>query len=252
MPIDDLSNPEGPEPQSEPPVPRASLVDNRFDWWHGLAAVGLFLLAGLTAGVALALGAPGAGLLGVLAATAVGDWAVVAFVAALAWRLYGSVRTGLAIRFGLPPRVYVWGTLAVLGVFLASLVYDLALRAFGVRFEQRLVQAASEMRGPWHWVGLLILGGLVIPVAEEVVFRGCLYPALRRRMTAGRAMTYSALVFAAIHMEPGALAPIFLMGVILAWFRERTGSLVAPIYVHALNNLTSLTLVMLSQQPLGR
>jgi membrane protease YdiL (CAAX protease family) len=46
----------------------------------------------------------------------------------------------------------------------------------------------------------------------------------------------SALIFAAAHGSLAALLPLFVFGCVLAFLYEKTGSLWAPIAVHALFN----------------
>ena len=92
-------------------------------------------------------------------------------------------------------------------------------------------------RSPVSWLAI----GLLLPVCEEVMFRGALYPALRRRLPAGVAIGGSALLFGLVH-EPTAMLPAAALGVALTFLYERTGSLAAPIAFHALHNgLTLLT-----------
>jgi membrane protease YdiL (CAAX protease family) len=225
----------------------ASGAAARFEWWHGLVAAGLFFVLGNLAGVAAVLfgGTGPERLLRVLATAAIADWLLVLAVGWLAWKLCGSARAGLALDFRLAPGVYLWGVGAVLAVFGVSVVHDLVLQLFGLHFEQHLVGLLRGLSGFWPWLAVMGLGGVVIPVAEEVVFRGCLYPALRRPLGTAGAAALSALVFAAMHLELGALVPIFFIGVVLALFRERTGSLAAPIFVHVLNNLLSFSFILL-------
>ncbi len=73
------------------------------------------------------------------------------------------------------------------------------------------------------------------PFAEEVLFRGFLFPALRGMLGPILAMVGSAALFAALHPLAGFYS-IFLLGVLLAFVYERTGSLVAPIAMHAIHN----------------
>lgn len=88
----------------------------------------------------------------------------------------------------------------------------------------------------------LVLAGLVIgvlvPIAEEVVFRGIVYPVLRARLgeTAG-AVVISAVIFGAFHIYPFQVLVAFVLGIPLAWLRQRSGSLVAPIALHMTHNL---------------
>ena len=50
----------------------------------------------------------------------------------------------------------------------------------------------------------------------------------------------SSLLFAAVHGSLTALVPLFVLALVLCWVYERSGSLVAPVVVHMLNNATSL------------
>jgi membrane protease YdiL (CAAX protease family) len=54
------------------------------------------------------------------------------------------------------------------------------------------------------------------------------------------AVLVSAVFFAAAHLEPVALLPILLLGVVLAYTYEYTGSLVPGMMAHGVNNLVAL------------
>ena len=56
-------------------------------------------------------------------------------------------------------------------------------------------------------IGLFILICVIAPVVEEMIFRGFVYPGLRRRMSVAGAVVASALLFALMHNNPAALAP---------------------------------------------
>jgi membrane protease YdiL (CAAX protease family) len=71
---------------------------------------------------------------------------------------------------------------------------------------------------------------------EELLFRGVLYQALRRRMPVGSAILISALIFSAMHLSLVLFIPFTLMGIILAAVYERSGSLIPTILLHACNN----------------
>lgn len=83
---------------------------------------------------------------------------------------------------------------------------------------------------------LIFVIGIVAPFGEEVFFRGFAYTAMRRRFGVFWATILSALLFALIHTSPMAIAPIFIIGVLLAVLYERTGTLAAPFALHAVNN----------------
>jgi len=97
-------------------------------------------------------------------------------------------------------------------------------------------------RSPAAWIGMVG----VIPACEEIMMRGGLYGGLRRAMSPPAAMAASAAVFALVH-DPAVQLPVAALGLALAWLYERTGSLLVPILVHALQN--GFTLVMATVQP---
>jgi membrane protease YdiL (CAAX protease family) len=69
-----------------------------------------------------------------------------------------------------------------------------------------------------------------------MLFRGALYAWLRRRLSAGVAIPISAATFASIHGFPAILPLAFVIGLGFGWVRERSGSIVPTLIVHALNN----------------
>ncbi|MBR1539259.1 MAG: CPBP family intramembrane metalloprotease, partial [Bacteroidales bacterium] len=56
------------------------------------------------------------------------------------------------------------------------------------------------------------------------------------RMKPGRAIFWSALIFAVMHMNPWQSIPAFLIGLLLGWIYWRTHCLWATIFLHWLNN----------------
>ena len=93
-----------------------------------------------------------------------------------------------------------------------------------------------------HRPGLVALvaveAGLVAPVVEEFLYRGLLFWALVRGVGVLGAMIASSALFAVVHLptEPQAVAPLFILGMALAYAAYRTRSLVAPTLAHALFN----------------
>ncbi|HYM68143.1 MAG TPA: CPBP family intramembrane glutamic endopeptidase [bacterium] len=96
---------------------------------------------------------------------------------------------------------------------------------------------------------LAVLVGVVVPIGEEIFFRGLTFGALRRLMNRHLAVLLSALFFAAAHLEPVALLPIVLLGVVLAYTYDYTGSLVPGMIAHGVNNLAALFVFYQSPTP---
>ena len=139
-------------------------------------------------------------------------------------------------------RLAVWGIGLVVGPQRARAMADA---------EHARDVLAGILRGPLTgpelaWVVAMVC--VLVPVGEEVFFRGLLYGALRWWSPAGAAAV-SALYFAAVHQQVVHFLPIFLLGVILAVLYQRTGSLVGPAMVHGVNNLVAV-LAILNNWPL--
>jgi membrane protease YdiL (CAAX protease family) len=73
-------------------------------------------------------------------------------------------------------------------------------------------------------------------VAEELFFRGMIYPVMRRRWSAGWAIVLNAGVFALVHFIPLLMPSLFYVGLLLAWVRERSNSVIPGILMHMLQN----------------
>jgi membrane protease YdiL (CAAX protease family) len=111
-----------------------------------------------------------------------------------------------------------------------------------VPFLAPLRDSAIEMsltfqEGGAPWLLCLALGAA--PVFEEYIFRGLLYPGLRRTYGVGAAILGSAALFAIVH-PPAAMLPVFGLGLAAAWSFEKTGVLLAPIIAHAAYNAAVL------------
>jgi membrane protease YdiL (CAAX protease family) len=77
----------------------------------------------------------------------------------------------------------------------------------------------------------------LVPVAEELFFRGFLYNALKSRMPVFIAVIVQAIAFAIVHpYSLGERIFVFLLGIGLAIVYEKRKSLIAPIFVHGVKN----------------
>ncbi|MGH2404851.1 MAG: lysostaphin resistance A-like protein [bacterium] len=81
---------------------------------------------------------------------------------------------------------------------------------------------------------------VAVPLGEEVFFRGFAYGAMRSLWSRPAAVIVSAAFFAAVHSQIIHFLPIFALGLFMAYAYDRTGSLLPPILVHAINNLIAV------------
>jgi hypothetical protein len=82
------------------------------------------------------------------------------------------------------------------------------------------------------------------PLAEEVLFRGVLYTALKQHGHRQLAVWTSALLFATIHFYPVGLLSLIFLAVLLVVVYERTKNLFAPILLHSLFNAVNFAFIV--------
>ena len=95
--------------------------------------------------------------------------------------------------------------------------------------------------------GIIIVIGAVIlvPIAEEVFYRGLLYRSLGRHLGLPVAAIISTVVWTVLHGHPVLYPPIFVLGLGLVALYESTGRLWAPVAAHIGFNLSSFVLLLL-------
>lgn len=104
--------------------------------------------------------------------------------------------------------------------------------------------------GGWAVALLFLMAVIMAPLLEEALFRGVLLPALRRRLRFVPAALLVTVLFTALHAVQTsgywpALLVIALVGYLLAYLREASGSLWPPILFHMGFNFTALLPVLL-------
>jgi uncharacterized protein len=221
------------EPVATPEVPRPSL-----GWLELGVAVVAYIVVQLALAVVAGLlsdGVPPAPVL--VAISGASAFAAVAIAVGLRVRTFASV--GLVRP---TPRTVLLGVGLGLVVWLLSRALILAYVA--VTGDTSDPQAALTLfSGPMAATLVVLIGGLVVPLGEELLFRGLGYGVLRRLgRVAGVLIT--AAIFALAHGLNVVFAAAFLLGVVNAVLYERTGSIWPPAASHATFNLISFALVL--------
>lgn len=115
--------------------------------------------------------------------------------------------------------------------------------------EQEAVQALRIASSWFHRVTLGVVTILLAPAAEEMLFRGILYPWIKRVGFPRLALGLTSLLFAAMHLNLATFVPLFVLSIALSLIYEKTGNLLAPITTHALFNAANfLTLYIWEKQ----
>lgn len=86
----------------------------------------------------------------------------------------------------------------------------------------------------------IICLGIIIPICEELVFRGLMYKRMREHTGFVTAMLYSATVFSVIHANFVQALYAFVMAVVFTFVYEKYGSIKAPILAHIVANIFSV------------
>ena len=110
---------------------------------------------------------------------------------------------------------------------------------------QEMVAILLETHSLPLLLGLFVLLVILAPVAEELIFRGCLYRFLKGTLPVSAAVLISSLLFGAIHLHLAGLPVLVAFGALLCLVYERTGSLKTPILLHAFFNLNTFVITAL-------
>lgn len=119
----------------------------------------------------------------------------------------------------------------------------------GLKPEQQQAVQTMEMAVTWrNRLALGLVTILLVPLAEEILFRGILYPWIKQVGFPRLALWGTAVVFAALHMNLITFVPLMVLALVLTALYERTENLLAPIAAHALFNGMNFTLLYWLQE----
>src|SRR5262249_3400573 len=213
----------------------------------GIFAISGLVLFGVTFGAGRVLAAPSFAL--VLLAQTMASGVLV--VGAMPWRARLE-RAGALEPLPGDTSTFSAVVLGAAGAFAGVLRVAIVLAAATSLFHLSVVDPGQRMRellahspGP---PGLAIIAFAVVilaPIGEETLFRGVLLPWLCRWMPPETAIWASALIFGLAHSHYGIYAFVVVVyGLVFGWARLRTGSLRAPILLHALINAVVLAVTL--------
>lgn len=93
-----------------------------------------------------------------------------------------------------------------------------------------------------------VIASVFGPIIEEIFFRGVMYNAVKKKIGVFRAILVTSLLFSFLHTHAMTyflvgFIPIAILGALLAYLYEKTGSLIPSITLHILNNVGSVSMV---------
>ncbi|MFI3289856.1 MAG: CPBP family intramembrane glutamic endopeptidase [Rikenellaceae bacterium] len=134
----------------------------------------------------------------------------------------GKWRLGFSVR-GFNPTILLWGFIMLLSTVVVI---------------EPLMQYLPESQAPvGRGIYMLIALLIVAPIFEELLCRGVILEAIRRKHGGWIACVVSSLMFGVMHFEPQSILNAFMIGLLLGYLYIRTNSIFAPIIIHFLNNV---------------
>lgn len=117
--------------------------------------------------------------------------------------------------------------------------------------EQVVVELFMRENNPAFLLYTSIFAAIAGPIVEELFFRGFMYSAVKKYAGVFWATIISASLFALLHTHAVGFLPIMVLGILLAYLYERTGTLVSSMTVHIMHNFSMLLLVFLAKSVKG-
>lgn len=169
-----------------------------------------------------------------------------ALLACVAWRLPWRAWAGDQGLKAAVVTVLVWSVLKILVVWaLAHAPHTAAPAQVNShdRVVATLILAAHHVGGPALALALI---AVLVPLYEELVFRGFILGGLARHISFGWANAWQALLFAALHFDAQHFVFYLAIGLLAGWLVRRTRGLGASIALHAANNAVACVAILLS------
>jgi len=138
---------------------------------------------------------------------------------------------------------FEWSTLGLgCGLLIASymiiLVHNGVLTLLGVETQgTEILKLFDSLDSP---IWFIIVGVIFAPIVEELFFRGFLFQGFRQRYGWVGGALLSSAIFGLAHLDPVALIPTFILGLLLAYMYQRSNSVWPGIILHVLVNALGL------------
>ena len=105
---------------------------------------------------------------------------------------------------------------------------------------QDVVEFLKSAESSRDRIAVLVMAIVVAPLAEELIFRGYLYPVGKKYLGSFFSAAFTAALFAVLHGHAASIPALFTLALCLALSYEKTGSLLVPMIMHAVFNAVSV------------
>lgn len=146
-------------------------------------------------------------------------------------------------QFGITPAVkapiFKYGVIGMISIAMCIGVNNIFYISGFTVIDQTYAKVTEAMYSADFLVQIICLG-ILVPIAEELVFRGLMYKRLRYGLPFLPAALYGAFAFAIFHGNMVQMIYAFVLGMLFSYMYEKYGSVKAPIFAHIMMNLVSV------------
>ncbi len=184
--------------------------------------------------------------------TGIMDLLILGFIVYFVKVKYGQKVAAMGLKIKAAPKLIFLAILSYIAfvpvlTFLLSLLIWLAA-SFNYQPPQQIIfELFLQEEKLWLLVYSAIMVVVLGPIVEEIFFRGFAYNAVKKKWGRQTAMVLTAAVFAGLHGNLIGFLPIMVLGLLLAYVYEKTGSLIPAITIHILHNGLMITFLFLGR-----
>lgn len=137
---------------------------------------------------------------------------------------------------GANPAIILWGVIIVSAM---SMVIEPLINLFPDTYMQMLKDVVGK--GGWTMITTIVCA----PILEEILFRGIIQESATRRWGEMLGILITSAIFGVIHIIPPQAVNAFFVSLVIGYIYIKSGSLIAVIAIHAINNaIAYLTMVV--------
>lgn len=132
------------------------------------------------------------------------------------------------VGYGLLAGIALLFLVALMSIILARLQPNIQPQEF-----ERILRTVHTAKG---FIVMLVMGCVLAPLAEELLFRGMLYPAVRRYLGPVGGAIVAGIIFGMVHWDIWRAIPLAIGGIVLCYIYEKTGSILVSAVAHGVWN----------------
>lgn len=144
-----------------------------------------------------------------------------------------------------------WIFPAVLAAFFAAVLRIMIAGAIVLAFPS-LQEGAEQLNSALMFdntgqmLAIALTASIIVPIYEEIFFRGFVHNFVANWLGKWGSIVVGALIFGVFHLIPVQIVTAFLLGLVLGWLYEKSGSLWIVIICHVVNNSLAMGVLVLA------